>query len=68
MDSAGLLRLGDTKMVFTPVKLYHGGAMIRKDAPYATYYFRYAELYLMESELKARLDDYSLGRSIEAFK
>lgn len=65
MDSARAPETWDTKMVFTPVKLYHGGRYDTKDAPYATYYFRYAELYLMESELKARLDDYSLEEALK---
>lgn len=43
-----------------PVKLYHKGAKADPDAPYTAYYFRYAELYLMEAELKARLNEYAV--------
>ena len=45
-------------------KLYHGGRNDTPDAPYTAYYFRYAELYLMEAELKARLDDYSVADAL----
>lgn len=47
-----------------PVKLYHKGCKADPDAPYTCYYFRYAELYLMEAELKARLNAYSVADAL----
>jgi len=48
----------DTERVDKPVytKLYHNGRIDGKSDAYATYYFRYPELYLMEAELKARIN------------
>ena len=63
MDSVRAPETWDTKNVWALKKLYHGGRNDTPDAPYTAYYFRYAELYLMEAELKARLDDYSVFRS-----
>jgi hypothetical protein len=54
----------DVSIQFTPVKLYHGGRYETPNAPYTAYYFRYAELYLMEAELKARLDNYTVAEAL----
>jgi hypothetical protein len=50
----------DTSRRPAVVKLYHGGNHETPDAPYTAYYFRRAELYLMEAELKARLDRFTV--------
>ena len=55
-DSVRSPETWDTSKRKCLVKLYHRG---RNDGPndkYATYHFRYAELYLMKAELKARLN------------
>ena len=65
MDSARAPEEWTVRKVFAPVKLYHNGRFGSPTAPYATYYFRYAELYLMEAELKARLDEYTLGDALK---
>ena len=64
MDSVRAPETWDTKNVWALKKLYHGGRNDTPDAPYTAYYFRYAELYLMEAELKARLDDYSVADAL----
>lgn len=64
MDSARAPETWDTKNVWALKKLYHGGRNVTPDAPYTAYYFRYAELYLMEAELKARLNDYSVADAL----
>ena len=56
MDSVRAPETWDTKNVWALKKLYHGGRNDTPDAPYTAYYFRYAELYLMEAELKDTLD------------
>lgn len=64
MDSVRAPETWDTKKVWALKKLYHGGRNDTPNAPYTAYYFRYAELYLMEAELKARLDDYSVADAL----
>lgn len=56
MDSVRGPSSWSNELVWAPVKLYHQGMVGSPNAPYTTYYFRYAELYLMEAELKARLE------------
>ena len=64
MDSARAPETWDTSKKWVLKKLYHGGRYDTPNAPYTSYYFRYAELYLMEAELKARLDDYSVADAL----
>lgn len=52
-----------TSTVFT--KLYREGRVNGPNDKYATYYFRYAELYLMEAELKARLNPSDISGALE---
>ncbi len=63
-DSVRSPETWDTRNFFGLKKLCHGGRVAEPSAPYTTYYFRYAELYLMEAELKARLDDYSVADAL----
>lgn len=55
-DSARAPETWDTSKKRCLVKLYHRGRVDGPNDKYATYYFRYAELYLMQAELKARLN------------
>ncbi|MDR1415114.1 MAG: RagB/SusD family nutrient uptake outer membrane protein [Odoribacteraceae bacterium] len=64
MGNARAPETWDESIQFAVVKLYHGGRYATPNAPYTAYYFRYAELYLMESELKARLDEYSVAEAL----
>ncbi|MDR2129757.1 MAG: RagB/SusD family nutrient uptake outer membrane protein [Odoribacteraceae bacterium] len=64
MGNARAPETWDTSTQFAPVKLYHGGRYDTPNAPYTSYYFRRAELYLMEAELKARLDGYTVAEAL----
>jgi hypothetical protein len=64
MDNARAPEPWDETPVFAPVKLYHNGGAATPNAPYTAYFFRRAELYLMEAELKARLDDYTVAEAL----
>jgi hypothetical protein len=64
MGNARAPETWDTSIKFVPVKLYHGGEYDTPTAPFTAYFFRYAELYLMEAELKARLSAYSVADAL----
>ena len=51
-----------TKTVYT--KLYRAGQYAGPNDKYATYYFRYAELYLLEAELKFRLNSSDIAGAL----
>lgn len=66
MDSVRGPSSWSAEKVWAPVKLYHHGMVETPNAPYTAYYFRYAELYLMEAELKARLEsEYSVNDALK---
>lgn len=64
-DSARSPEAWDTSRKKCLVKLYHGGRIDEPNAKYATYYFRYAELYLMKAELRARLNPADIAGALE---
>lgn len=65
MDSARAPETWDDSRKWVLKKLYHDGRYLSPKAPYTTYYFRYPELLLMEAELKARLNDYSVADALK---
>jgi len=56
MDSVRAPEPWDDSKFLAPVKLCRGGKAADMNGKYATYYFRFAELYLMEAELRARIN------------
>lgn len=56
MDSVRAPETWDDRKFLAPVKLCRGGKADDINGEYATYYFRFAELYLMEAELRARIN------------
>lgn len=66
MDSVRGPSSWSDEKVWAPVKLYHQGPVTSPNAPYTVYYFRKAELYLMEAELKARLEsEYTVADALK---
>lgn len=65
MDTVRAPEPWDTREFLAPVKLCRGGRGADLNGEYAAYYFRFAELYLMEAELRARINP---DKIVEALK